>query len=317
MNQAVDDAATAAGRDPADIRRLYNIGGRFAASGRGFLDGPPAVWAEQLAELTLTHGMSTYILGSDDPDDIRRFAGDVVPLVRDLVAYERGAGAMAPVAASSPEPRAVSSGAPPAAALAFRVQPTPDDGTRRSDVRVWDESTRPAAPAYSDGRAYSEHDAAVAQHLIDVHDHLRDELSRLRDLMEQVLTGSMDPGSARSYLNTMTMRQNNWTLGTYCESYCRVVATHHTLEDQGIFPHLRRADPGLVPVVDRLAEEHLAIHDVLEGVDRALVAFVAEAEVDGRAGLRAAVDLLSDALLSHLSYEERELVEPLARYGMY
>ena len=35
------------------------------------------------------------------------------------------------------------------------------------------------------------------------------------------------------------------------------------------------------------------------------------------AGLRAAVDLLTDALHSHLSYEERELVEPLARLGFY
>jgi hypothetical protein len=29
-----------------------------------------------------------------------------------------------------------------------------------------------------------------------------------------------------------------------------------------------------------------------------------------------AVDLLTDPLLSHLSYEERELVGPIARYGM-
>jgi hypothetical protein len=28
------------------------------------------------------------------------------------------------------------------------------------------------------------------------------------------------------------------------------------------------------------------------------------------------VDLLTDSLLSHLSYEERELVEPLARLGI-
>ena len=34
-------------------------------------------------------------------------------------------------------------------------------------------------------------------------------------------------------------------------------------------------------------------------------------------GLRAAVDLLDDTLLSHLSYEERELVEPLARLGVF
>jgi len=38
---------------------------------------------------------------------------------------------------------------------------------------------------------------------------------------------------------------------------------------------------------------------------------------DGLAQVRAAVDLLSDALLSHLAYEERELVEPLARLGFY
>ena len=57
------------------------------------------------------------------------------------------------------------------------------------------------------------------------------------------------------------------------------------------------------------------IHDILERVDRALVHFVSVP--DGMPELRAAVDLLSDALLSHLSYEERELVEPLARVGLY
>jgi hypothetical protein len=31
--------------------------------------------------------------------------------------------------------------------------------------------------------------------------------------------------------------------------------------------------------------------------------------------LRSAVDLLTDTLLSHLSYEEGELVEPLGRLG--
>jgi hypothetical protein len=31
----------------------------------------------------------------------------------------------------------------------------------------------------------------------------------------------------------------------------------------------------------------------------------------------AAADLLTDTLLSHLAYEERELVEPLARLSFY
>ena len=49
-------------------------------------------------------------------------------------------------------------------------------------------------------------------------------------------------------------------------------------------------------------------------MDAALVALVTSPEA-GMAELRAAVDLLTDTLLSHLSYEERELVEPLRRLG--
>ena len=82
-----------------------------------------------------------------------------------------------------------------------------------------------------------------------------------------------------------------------------------------IFPHLRRTEPGLAPVVDRLVEEHHAIHDVLEAVDRALVELVANPGV--HSGLRKAVDLMTDTLLSHFAYEERELLGPLARQGMY
>src|SRR5262249_7610227 len=127
--------------------------------------------------------------------------------------------------------------------------------------------------------------------------------------------GIVDAGHARSLINTMTLRQNNWTLGAFCESYCRIVTGHHTLEDRSVFPHLRSREPLLAPVLDRLHEEPEVIAGVLDRVDRALVAGVGRR--DGLAELQGAVDLLSDTLLSHLSYEERELVEPLARYGYY
>jgi iron-sulfur cluster repair protein YtfE (RIC family) len=194
------------------------------------------------------------------------------------------------------------------------VVPTPDDGNRRSGTRVWEESTRPTGPAPDPERTYTAHEQASAQDLVNVHNGLRAELAQIYDLIDQVATGTMDVGTARSHINQMTMRQNKWTVGTYCESYCRIVTLHHTLEDQALFPHLRRGDPRLAPVIDRLKQEHHAIHGVLDGVDRALVAFVSTP--DGIAGLRAAVDLLSDTLLSHLAYEEHELVEPLARLGL-
>ncbi|WP_432056241.1 LLM class flavin-dependent oxidoreductase [Streptomyces sp. bgisy022] len=87
-NAVIDEAAQEAGRSPTDVRRLLNINGRFAAAGRGTLHGPPEQWAHELAELALGDGIGTFVLASDDPDDLRRFAGEVAPAVRELVAAE-------------------------------------------------------------------------------------------------------------------------------------------------------------------------------------------------------------------------------------
>ena len=93
------------------------------------------------------------------------------------------------------------------------------------------------------------------------------------------------------------------------------MAGHHGLEDQAIFPYLKNADDRLAPVVDRLEAEHLVVHDLLVRLDTALVDLLREP--DDLSGLADALDVLSDALLSHLAYEERELLEPLARLGFY
>lgn len=313
-NAIIDDAAHRAGRSPRQIRRLLNVTGRFAPVSRGTLDGPVEQWAEELADLALGDGISTFILGSDDPMDLRRFAGEVAPAVRELVAAERPA-PTAPVPARPVATAPTRDAGTVVTRGAWAVVPTPDDGVRRSSQQVWDESTRATGPTADPERTYTAHEQASGQHLIDVHDHLRAELTQVQQLIEQVAAGTIDVGRARSHINTMTMRQNNWTLGTYCESYCRLVTAHHSLEDQAMFPDLRRADTRLRPVIDRLEQEHHAIHDVLEGVDRALVALVSTP--NGLGQLRAAVDLLSDTLLSHLSYEERELTEPIARLGLY
>ncbi|MDA8370737.1 MAG: hemerythrin domain-containing protein [Nocardiopsaceae bacterium] len=148
-----------------------------------------------------------------------------------------------------------------------------------------------------------------------MHDVLRKELTEVRTIIAQVRDGARDAASARSAINEMTMRQNNWVLGAYCANYCRTLTQHHTLEDQSIFPYLRANETSLEPVLDRLQEEHIVIHKVLEDVDAALVRFIGAP--DDFTELQEAVDVLTDTLLSHLAYEERELVEPLARHGFY
>ena len=312
LTRILDDAATAAGRDPAAVRRLYNINGSFG-SGAGFLQGRPRDWAEQLAGLTRDFGMSTYVLASDDAEALRIFADEVAPAVRELVAAERAA--VATPAGTDVVPETPVRAEPARTALTFGVAATPDDGVRVSAEQVWDESTRPTGPAPDPGLAYSDQQLATGQHLVDVHDALRAELAQLRDVIDQVARGQVRADAARSLINTLALRQNNWTLGAFCESYCRIVTAHHSLEDHSVFPHLRRADPRLAPVLDRLEEEHEVIADVLDRVDRALVALVSDDSA--LSGVQAAVDLLTDTLVSHLSYEERELVEPLARVGFY
>jgi alkanesulfonate monooxygenase SsuD/methylene tetrahydromethanopterin reductase-like flavin-dependent oxidoreductase (luciferase family)/iron-sulfur cluster repair protein YtfE (RIC family) len=306
MNARVDDAAAGAGRRPEDIRRLFNVNGAFG-TGAGFLEGSPRDWAEQLAQLTLATGMSAYILAASSGDDIRRFAEEVAPAARELVADARGA-----------EEKPVPAPPGPIVFESTTLAPTPTPAPERalSEERLWDETTRPAGPARDPSRTYSPREQAVGRHLIDVHDALRAELTQLRDLVEQVAAGTSNAAAVRSYINRMTIRQNNWTLGTFCETYCRTVTNHHTLEDRSVFPHLRRSDEALARVIDRLEEEHEQIAGMLERVDRALVSLVASEE-DGIDRVERAMDLLTDALLSHFSYEERELVEPLARYGFY
>jgi iron-sulfur cluster repair protein YtfE (RIC family) len=315
-NAAIDAAATEAGRRPDEIRRMLNVNGAFGRGG-GFLQGAPGEWAQQLAELTLTTGMSTYILSVSSADDVRRFAEEVAPAVRELVATARGRAEHEPEAVPAAQ-ATTGATAPPHASAAARLAavPTPDDGRRLSAEEAWDESTRPSVPPLDAHREYTRQEQAAGQHLIDVHDHLRAELTQLRQLVEQVAAGNSDPSAVRSYINRMTIRQNNWTLGTFCETYCRTVTNHHMLEDRSVFPHLRRSEAELAPVIDRLEEEHHAIHDLLERVDQALVALVA-AEGDGIGGVNQAMDVLTDALLSHFSYEERELIGPLARHGFY
>ena len=80
LNAAIDTAAEAAGRRPDAIRRLLNLGA---------LHGPSLAQAERLAELTLGQGFSTYILAADEAGEAERFAYEVAPLVRELVADER------------------------------------------------------------------------------------------------------------------------------------------------------------------------------------------------------------------------------------
>ncbi len=150
------------------------------------------------------------------------------------------------------------------------------------------------------------------QTLLLVHRHLRQELTQIKTAVEQVAAGRLTPEQARDHINHTTMRQNYWTLGSFCAAYCRVLTMHHTLEDE-TFPNLARRKPELKPVVDKLSQEHEVIAGVLTQLDQTLTAMMSdESKIDD---VRADVALLDRLLTSHLTYEEDQLVAPLSDFG--
>jgi len=93
----VDDAAVAAGRDPAQIVSVYNFGGRITPGplaatrdqdGR-WIGGSARQWADELTSAVLDHHAAGFIYRSTDdtPADeaLARWATEVVPAVREAI----------------------------------------------------------------------------------------------------------------------------------------------------------------------------------------------------------------------------------------
>ena len=74
-NHVIDQSARKAGRDPRSITRLMNV--------------TPECSAEAMAELAIEHGVSVFIMGTDDPEELRRFAEVSAPEIRNRVGHAR------------------------------------------------------------------------------------------------------------------------------------------------------------------------------------------------------------------------------------
>lgn len=79
-NARIDEAAAAAGRDPVDINRIYNVGG----------DRSNEEWIDVLTTWTLEYGMNGFVFGGPPIEsELRRLSDEVIPAVRHAVESER------------------------------------------------------------------------------------------------------------------------------------------------------------------------------------------------------------------------------------
>jgi alkanesulfonate monooxygenase SsuD/methylene tetrahydromethanopterin reductase-like flavin-dependent oxidoreductase (luciferase family) len=88
LNGIISDAARAAGRDPEQIVRLYNVMGLISPDDRGPFQGPAQRWVETLTSLYTEYQMNTFVFwpSGDRERQSRVFADEVVPAVREALA---------------------------------------------------------------------------------------------------------------------------------------------------------------------------------------------------------------------------------------
>ena len=84
MMRRIDEGAAAAGRDPSEIRRILNVGGKIAdRATSGLLSGPPEHWIEMLLNFALELGFDTFVFWPEEEPlvQLQRFVDEIVPAV--------------------------------------------------------------------------------------------------------------------------------------------------------------------------------------------------------------------------------------------
>ncbi|MFL6078378.1 MAG: hemerythrin domain-containing protein [Ornithinibacter sp.] len=134
---------------------------------------------------------------------------------------------------------------------------------------------------------------ALGAELRRLHDRIRDVLDDAREGLDLTV-------ATASLTDDLVLR---------CRAVCTTLGMHHRDEDAALFPWLRRAFPGLDPVVDRLEEDHVMIGALLSDLEH-----LVGSGADGDLVLQhlEGVDAIME---NHFRYEERELVALLDSSG--
>lgn len=128
---------------------------------------------------------------------------------------------------------------------------------------------------------------AFGRQLRQAHQHLRDQLTRIRGELGQ--NDHMETG-----------------LQAHCLAFCSALTTHHVGEDDGMFRELLDARPDLAPAIQNLIDDHAAIAAILLQV-RTLATQAKTTPAQNLPGLRRELDGLAAIAESHFAYEERAI----------
>jgi iron-sulfur cluster repair protein YtfE (RIC family) len=152
---------------------------------------------------------------------------------------------------------------------------------------------------------------ALFHELLWVHDMLRRDLATVRELADRVAAG-LDAIDVQVEITSLQTNSALWKFRANCLYYCRFVHAHHTLEDDQLFPSLRRSNPDLNPVVDKLEADHRRIAEDIHAIQTVARRLGEEDSPATRGAMVDALNGLAERLLEHLAVEE-DAVAPTMR----
>ncbi|WP_059012486.1 hemerythrin domain-containing protein [Streptomyces specialis] len=151
---------------------------------------------------------------------------------------------------------------------------------------------------------------ALAQQLLWVHEMVRRDLDTVLALADEVANG-LTADAVTAALRALQVNGPLWQLKVNCLQYCGVVHGHHRIESAAIFPALRRTNPALDAVVDRLEADHVRVTRLLEDTEAAARGLGGSEDAASRERLVAALKALAADLLPHLDYEEEHILDTI------
>ncbi|MDQ6780066.1 MAG: hemerythrin domain-containing protein [Candidatus Eremiobacteraeota bacterium] len=144
---------------------------------------------------------------------------------------------------------------------------------------------------------------ALFEELVWIHRMIRRDLEKVRQLAADVV-GEMSAAEVAVGISDLKNNGKLWQLKVGCLRYCHFVHSHHNLEDVAFFPALRRANPALNTVVDKLEADHRVVSDLLDAVEAGAAVLTEVDSAATRQSLADGLQLLAQHLLLHLDYEE-------------
>src|SRR5262245_34425967 len=120
------------------------------------------------------------------------------------------------------------------------------------DIGFLDDATRPTVPKL---QGLTAEQRASGEHLREVHDHLRENMQRIRLLIDRAAAGQVTPAGVAAETVELEMVANFRRFGNLCGQHCQIVHTHHSLEDEYLFPAIAAQSEGYRKVAERLMAE--------------------------------------------------------------